>query len=42
MKAGHRVTIEIPDEMFAGIADFKKKARIADDAAAILELVNIR
>jgi len=31
--------MEIPDEMFAGITDFKKRAKIADDAAAIFELV---
>ena len=39
MKAVHKITMEIPDEIFAGISDFKKKAKIADDAAAIFELV---
>jgi hypothetical protein len=39
MKTVHKITIEIPDEIFAGISDFKKKTKIADDAAAIFELV---
>ena len=39
MKTMHKITVEIPDEIFAGIADFKKKAKIADDADAIFELV---
>ncbi len=39
MKAVHKITMEIPDEIFSGISDFKKKTKIADDAAAIFELV---
>jgi len=39
MKTVHKITMEIPDEIFAGISDFKKKTKIADDAAAIFELV---
>ena len=39
MKTIHKITMEIPDEIFAGISDFKKKTKIADDAAAIFELV---
>ena len=39
MKTIHKITMEIPDEIFTGISDFKKKTKIADDAAAIFELV---
>lgn len=34
MKAGHKITLEIPDELFDEIIDFKEKARISDATTA--------
>ncbi|MCX5813689.1 MAG: hypothetical protein NT178_14255 [Proteobacteria bacterium] len=39
MKTSHKITMDIPDEIFAGISDFKKKSKITDDAAAVFELI---
>ncbi len=39
MKAGHKITVEIPDEVFKEIADFKKLAHIGDDKTAVFELI---
>jgi hypothetical protein len=39
MRASHKITMEIPDELFLEIVNFKKKAHITDDAAAAFELI---
>ncbi len=39
MGAAHKITIEIPDELFLEIANFKKKVHISDDATAAFELI---
>jgi len=39
MKAGHKITLEIPEKLFEEIADFKKKAHIADSKAAVFSLL---
>jgi hypothetical protein len=39
MKAGHKITVKIPDEVFKEITDFKKKAHIRDDNAAVSALL---
>ncbi|MDP3110638.1 MAG: hypothetical protein Q8M71_00865 [Thermodesulfovibrionales bacterium] len=39
MKAGHKITLEIPDELYEGIADFGKKAHIPDAKKAVFELL---
>lgn len=41
MKTSHKITMDIPDEIFAGISDFKKKSKITDDAAAVFEVISI-
>lgn len=39
MKAGHKITLEIPDDVFKGIAAFRERAHISDDKTAVFELV---
>ena len=39
MKAGHKIVLEIPDEVFKEISDFRKRAHIGDDKTAVFELV---
>ena len=39
MKTNHKITLEIPDDIFVGIVDFKKKAHISDNKSAIFELI---
>lgn len=39
MKSSHKITIDIPEEVFTGIANFKKRAHISDDKTAIFELL---
>ena len=39
MQTDHKITIDIPDEIFAGIVDFKKKAHLTDNNSAIFELI---
>ncbi len=39
MKAGHKITLDIPDDVFAAIADFRKRAHIGDDKTAVFELI---
>ncbi len=39
MKAVHKITVEIPDDVFNEIADFKKRAHIGDDKTAVFELI---
>ncbi|MGD0283402.1 MAG: hypothetical protein ABSB95_13685 [Dissulfurispiraceae bacterium] len=39
MKAAHKITLDIPDEVFKEIADFRKRAHIGDDKTAVFELV---
>lgn len=39
MKAAHKITVEIPDEFFREISDFKKREHIKDDKTAVFELI---
>jgi len=39
VKAGHKITLEIPDEVFKEIADFRRRAHIGDDKTAVFELI---
>jgi hypothetical protein len=39
MGTTHRITMEIPDDVFVEIVNFKKKARIDDNATAAYELI---
>lgn len=39
MAATHKITIDIPDELFNEISEFKKIANIADDNIAIYRLL---
>jgi len=39
MKAAHKITLEISDELFEEITDFKRKAHIPDAKKAIFELL---
>ena len=39
MKASHKITLEIPDEVFKEIADFRKRTHIGDDRTAVVELI---
>lgn len=39
MTTNHKITLEIPEEIYARIADFKKKSRIRDVNSAIIELI---
>lgn len=39
MKSSHKITIDISDEVFKGIYDFKKHAHISDDKTAVFELL---
>jgi hypothetical protein len=39
MKKGHKITLEIPDEIFSEIVNFKKKVNISDNKSAIFELI---
>ena len=39
MAATHKITIDIPDELFNEISEFKKNANIADDKIAIYRLL---
>ncbi len=39
MRTTHKITMEIPDELFLEIVNFKQKAHIADDATAAFELI---
>lgn len=39
MATAHKITIDIPDELFKEISEFKKRANIADDKIAIYRLL---
>jgi len=39
MKTDHKITVEIPDDLYAGIVDFRKKSRIRDAKSAVVELI---
>lgn len=39
MATTHKITIDIPDELFNEISEFKKNANIADDKIAIYRLL---
>jgi hypothetical protein len=39
MKATHKITLEIPDEIFTEIDGFKKRMNIADDQSAVVRLI---
>ncbi|KAF0144665.1 MAG: hypothetical protein FD156_1679 [Nitrospirae bacterium] len=39
MKAGHKITLEIPDELYEEITDFRKKAHISDAKKAVCKLL---
>jgi len=39
MESSHRITLDLPDEIFTELADFKKRANIQDTNAAVYELL---
>lgn len=39
MEATHKITLDIPDEIFTEISEFKKRANITDDQTAVFELL---
>jgi|APFre7841882590_1041340.scaffolds.fasta_scaffold104478_1 hypothetical protein len=39
MKTGRKITLELSDEVFAELADFKKRANISDTKTAIFALI---
>ncbi len=39
MKTDHKITLEIPGELYAGIVDFRKKSHIRDSKSAVVELL---
>lgn len=39
MKTSHKITLEIPDELFDEISTYTKKARISDERAAVVNLI---
>jgi len=39
MKSHHKITVEVPDEIYADIVDFRKKLRIRDAKSAVVELI---
>ena len=39
MKTDHKITLKIPDDLYAGIVDFRKKTRIRDAKSAVVELI---
>lgn len=39
MNTGHKITLEIPDELFEEISDFKRKAHISDAKTAVFRLL---
>ena len=39
MESGHRITLDLPDEIFTDLTDFKKRTNIQDTNAAVFELL---
>jgi hypothetical protein len=39
MSTNHKITLDIPDEIYAGISDFRKKSRLRDSESAVIELI---
>jgi hypothetical protein len=39
MEKGHRITLDLPDEIFTDLADFQKRANIRDTNTAVFELL---
>lgn len=39
LESSHKITLEIPEEIFTEISEFKKKANISDDETAVFELL---
>lgn len=39
MKTGHKITLDIPDDIFREIADFKKRSNIKDNQSAAFRLI---
>jgi hypothetical protein len=39
MKTDHKITLDIPGELYAGIVDFKKKSHMRDSKSAVVELL---
>ena len=39
MKAGHKIILEVPDDVFDAIVAFKRQAHIGDDKTAVFELI---
>jgi hypothetical protein len=39
MKTGHKITLELPDEVLTELADFKKRANITDTKTAVFTLI---
>jgi hypothetical protein len=39
METNHKIVLEVPDDVFESIADFKKRMRIDSDSVAVFELL---
>ena len=39
MKANHKITLEVPDDIYAEIVDFRKKTHMRDAKSAVVELI---
>ena len=39
MRNGHKITLEIPDELFEEISSYKETAHIADEGIAVVNLL---
>jgi hypothetical protein len=39
MQSNHKIVIDVPDDLFESISEFKKRMRIDNDGVAIFELL---
>lgn len=39
MRAGHKITVEIPDELYEEISSYKEEAQILDEGIAVVRLL---
>lgn len=39
METNHKIILDLPDDVFESIAEFKKRMRIDDDSVAVFELL---
>lgn len=39
MTTNHKIILEIPEDIYEGIADFRKRSRIRDANSAVIELI---